>query len=116
MTAFNFFVVAEPCINCKYTHCVAVCPVDCFYEGENFVVIDPEGCINCGLCEPECPSEAIFDVHLLPDEWHEYIELNRRLAQTWPQITQIKPEMQGAGEWSYTEGKRHLLSEKPVED
>ena len=52
-------VVAEPCINCKYTDCVAVCPVDCFHEGVNFLVIDPETCIDCGLCAPECPTSAI---------------------------------------------------------
>ena len=53
------FVVTEACIKCKYTDCVEVCPVDCFYEGENMLVIDPDQCIDCGVCEPECPIDAI---------------------------------------------------------
>ena len=81
------FVVAEPCINCKYTDCVAVCPVDCFYEGENFLVINPDECIDCALCEPECPVDAIFAEDEVPDNQHEFIALNAELAKNWPNIT-----------------------------
>ena len=70
------FVVAEPCIKCKYTDCVEVCPVDCFHEGENFLVIDPEECIDCGACVPECPVDAIFADTDVPDEEEEWIDRN----------------------------------------
>src|SRR5207237_8124851 len=70
------FVVAEPCIACKYTDCVAVCPVDCFYEGANFLVIHPDECIDCGACEPVCPTKAIFPEDDLTDKWKEYPALN----------------------------------------
>ena len=74
------FVVAEPCINCKYTDCVAVCPVECFREGNNFLVIDPDVCIDCGACVPECPTEAIFDQDELPEKWSHFLELNAELS------------------------------------
>ena len=70
------YVVTENCIECKFTDCVEVCPVDCFYEGENTLVIHPDECIDCGACEPECPVEAIFDEDDLPEEWKEYVEIN----------------------------------------
>ena len=66
------YVVAEPCIKCKYTDCVEVCPVNCFYEGENFLVIHPDECIDCGACEPVCPTKAIYPETELPGEWKEY--------------------------------------------
>ena len=74
------FVVTEPCIQCKFTDCVAACPVDCFRDGPNFLVIDPDECIDCGACVPECPVEAIFDAESVPEEWAEYIEINKKLA------------------------------------
>ena len=70
------YVVAEPCIKCKYTDCVEVCPVNCFYEGANFLVIHPDECIDCGACEPVCPTKAIFPESDLPEKWAEYKALN----------------------------------------
>ena len=78
------FVVTENCIKCKYTDCVEVCPVDCFHEGPNFLVIDPEECIDCTLCEPECPAEAIFAEDDLPEGQEQFLELNAELAAGWP--------------------------------
>lgn len=79
------FVVTEGCIKCKYTDCVEVCPVDCFYEGENMLVINPDECIDCGVCEPECPAEAILpDTSDFAQPW---IQLNRDLAAKWPNLT-----------------------------
>ena len=78
------FVVTDACLKCKYTDCVVVCPVDCFYEGENMLVINPDECIDCGVCEPECPAEAIFPEN---DQLVEWIEFNRKYAAEWPNIT-----------------------------
>lgn len=75
------FVVGDNCINCKHTDCVEVCPVDCFYEGPNFLVIHPDECIDCALCEPECPVDAIFSEDELPDDQQAYLEINAELAQ-----------------------------------
>ena len=72
------YIVIENCIKCKYQDCIEVCPVDCFYEGENMLVIHPDECIDCGACEPECPVEAIFAEEDLPEEWHPYIEINAK--------------------------------------
>ena len=71
------FVVGENCIKCKYTDCVEVCPVDCFYAGPNFLVIHPDECIDCGACEPECPVQAIFPDTYVPPEWTNYVEKNK---------------------------------------
>ena len=81
------FVVTDECIKCKYTDCVEVCPVDCFYEGENMLVISPDECIDCGVCEPECPIEAIKPES---EELLEWVEINRKYALEWPNITQKK--------------------------
>jgi len=107
------FVVAEPCINCKYTDCVAVCPVDCFYEGENFLVINPDECIDCGACVPECPVEAIFDENELPEKWADYKELNAKLCGEWPGISDQHEPLPDADDWKGKEGKRDKLSMKP---
>jgi ferredoxin len=107
------FVVAEPCIKCKYTDCVDVCPVDCFHEGKNFLVIDPDECIDCGACEPECPTSAIFAEDDLPEKWSEYIELNARLTQEWPVINQKIDALAEADEFKDVESKRELLDESP---
>jgi len=107
------YVVAEPCINCKFTDCVAVCPVDCFYEGENFLVISPDECIDCGACEPECPVNAIFEEDELPEKWSAYVELNERLAGEWPNITDQKEPMETSDQFRDVEEKKDLLSENP---
>src|SRR5574338_479574 len=83
-------VVTDNCINCKYTDCVEVCPVDCFHEGPNFLVIDPDECIDCTLCEPECPAEAIFSEEDLPAGQEGFKGLNAELAKKWPVITEKK--------------------------
>ena len=93
------FVVSEPCIKCKYTDCVEVCPVDCFHEGPNFLVIDPDECIDCALCEPECPIAAIYDQDDLPEDQKHFIQLNAELAAQWPVIDSIKPAPDDADEW-----------------
>ena len=106
-------VVAEPCVKCKYTDCVDVCPVDCFREGANFLVIDPDICIDCGLCVPECPTQAIYAEEDLPDKWSEYVEINARLSQEWPEITEKKDPLPEADEWKDKEDKRDQLDESP---
>ena len=78
------FVVTEQCIKCKYTDCVEVCPVDCFHEGPNMLVIDPDECIDCTLCEPECPVEAILSEDDLTEEQRPFLELNEELSRVWP--------------------------------
>ena len=80
------YVVAEACINCKHTDCVEVCPVDCFYEGPNFLVIHPDECIDCNACVPVCPVEAIFADDELPEKWTHYTEWNAHLAEQWQQL------------------------------
>lgn len=103
------FVVADNCILCKHTDCVEVCPVDCFYEGPNFLVINPDECIDCGLCEPECPVDAIFEEHDLPDDQRHYIKLNADLSQEWPNITKKKEALPDAEKWNGVPDKlKHL--------
>jgi len=99
-------VVAEPCFDCKYTDCVVVCPVDCFYEGQNFLVIHPDECIDCGACEPACPTKAIFPEESLPEKWKEYTALNAELCKKWPNITEKKDALPDADQFKDTEGKR----------
>ena len=103
------FIVTESCIKCKHTDCVEVCPVDCFYEGENFLVIQPDECIDCGLCEPECPVDAIFPEDEVPPGQEEFIDLNARLSEDWPNITVRKDPLPDAEEWAQVKEKRHLL-------
>ena len=126
------YVVGEACIKCKYTDCVAVCPVDCFYEGENSLVINPDECIHCGACEPECPTNAIYDEDDLPEKWKAFKDLNslflwrqgpgrdqpcrasrRRVLKVlddgsfkvWPNINAQKAAMEGADAEAKREGK-----------
>ena len=84
------FVVGEDCIKCKHTDCVEVCPVDCFYEGPNFLVIHPDECIDCALCEPECPVDAIFSEDELPADQENFLALNTELAEVWPTLPNAK--------------------------
>jgi len=107
------YVVTEPCIKCKFTDCVAVCPVDCFYEGENMLVINPDECIDCGACEPECPVNAIYEEDDVPSEYKEYVKLNERLAGGWPNITKQKSPLSTSEEFRNVKAKRNLLSENP---
>ena len=83
------YVVAEPCIKCKYTDCVEVCPVDCFYEGPNFLVIHPDECIDCGACEPECPVEAIFPEDALPEKWEPFVKINYAYRDGFDVVNQL---------------------------
>ncbi len=103
------FVVTENCIKCKYTDCVEVCPVDCFHEGPNFLVIDPDECIDCTLCEPECPIEAIKSEDDLTKDEMQYLELNAELSRDWPVINESKDPLPDADEWKDKEGKLDLL-------
>src|SRR5215471_7547114 len=103
------FVVSENCIKCKLTDCVEVCPVDCFYEGPNMLVIHPDECIDCALCEPECPVNAIFSEDELPEDQQEFLELNRELAEIWPNITEKKDAPADHEEWDGKPNKRELL-------
>jgi ferredoxin len=103
------YVVTENCVKCKYTDCVEVCPVDCFHEGPNFLVIDPEECIDCTLCEPECPAEAIFSEDDLPAGQEQFLELNADLAKHWPVITEKKDAPPDADEWLNKPGKLKYL-------
>jgi ferredoxin len=105
------FVITDSCIRCKYTDCVEVCPVDCFHEGPNSLVIDPEECIDCALCEPECPVEAIFSEEELPADQTNALALNARLSQKWPVITVKKDPLPEAEQWKDVANKSQHLEE-----
>ncbi len=131
------YIVADPCVKCKYTDCVTVCPVDCFYEGANSLVINPDECIDCGACEPECPTTAIFEEGDLPEKWNAYIELNAVLSgaktkddadsagwpqkltehslAVWPNITEQKEPLEGADEAATQEDKLGDFDPSPGE-
>lgn len=105
------YVVTEACIKCKFTDCVEVCPVDCFYEGANMLIIHPDECIDCGVCEPECPAEAI-----LPDtegDAEKWVDLARAHLDTWPVITAKKDPLPDADDWNGKEGKLEFLDTAP---
>lgn len=103
------YVVADACVKCKFTDCVDVCPVDCFHEGPNFLVIDPEECIDCTLCVAECPVEAIYAEDDVPEDQREYIALNAELARIWPIIYERKDPLPDADDWSGVKNKRAHL-------
>ena len=103
------YVVTESCIKCKYTDCVDVCPVDCFREGPNMLVIDPDECIDCTLCVPECPVEAIFAEDDVPDAQKEFTARNAELSKVWKPIIERKPAPSDADEWAKVKEKKHLL-------
>ena len=103
------FIVTESCIKCKYTDCVEVCPVDCFHEGPNMLVIDPDECIDCTLCEPECPVDAIMSEDDVPDNQQEFIQLNAELSREWPVLSEMKDAPADADEWKEVKAKlQHL--------
>jgi ferredoxin len=133
------YVVADPCVKCKYTDCVSVCPVDAFHEGANSLVINPDTCIDCGACEPECPTSAIFEEGDLPDKWAVYAGINAVFSgaksvdeadtddwpsalvdaasgggfTAWPNITEQKDPMPNADDFAQAEGKLADLDPKP---
>ena len=134
------YIVAEPCVKCKYTDCVEVCPVACFYEGENALAIHPEECIDCGACESECPTTAIFEQDDLPEKWTAWIDINAVVTGVktadevdtsewpdslkeafsagvtdWPKIEKKKDALPGADDFAKEEGKLKDLSFKPGE-
>ncbi|HLY57144.1 MAG TPA: ferredoxin FdxA [Stellaceae bacterium] len=106
------YVVTEGCIRCKYQDCVEVCPVDCFYAGESMLVIHPDECIDCGVCEPECPADAI--VPKGEERAAKWILINRRLAERWPNITRRGDVPADADYWKEMKDKTALLSESPA--
>ena len=111
-------VVTEACINCKHTDCVIVCPVDCFYEGPNFLTINPDECIDCGVCEPECPADAIVPDHdLKGDEHDKWFKINAKYSDLWPVVTQVhddKPSAEQAEKVNGIPNKYEtMFSEKP---
>jgi len=101
------YVVTEKCIKCKYTDCVEVCPVDCFYEGENMLVINPEECIDCGVCAAECPAEAIVSDTTADGE--KFANLNKELSEEWPVITEQKKALDNADKYKDEENKLKYL-------
>jgi len=102
-------VVTEPCIKCRYTDCVDVCPVDCFREGPNFLVIDPDECIDCAVCIPECPVNAIYAEEDVPEDQRSFTALNAELAKTWPAITDTKGALPEAEQYKDVKAKLPLL-------
>ncbi len=103
------FVVVESCIKCKLMDCVEVCPVDCFHEGPNMLVIDPDECIDCTLCEPECPVDAIMSDDDVSEDEQKFLKLNEELSQTWPVITEAGKPPEDADEWREVKGKLQYL-------
>ena len=107
------YLVNEDCIKCKHMDCVEVCPVDCFYEGENMLVIHPDECIDCGVCEPECPVEAIIPDTM--DDSGEWLILNEKYCNTWPNITRMRDEDVPADvkDWECVKGKMEYFTDAP---
>lgn len=108
------YVVTDNCIQCKYTDCVDVCPVDCFYEGPNFLVIHPTECIDCDACVEACPANAIFNEDDLPADKIKFVQLNEELSHVWPQITDQQDPLPDAAKWDGVKGKlEHLIKSNP---
>jgi ferredoxin len=109
------YVVTEGCIQCRYTDCVEVCPTDCFRQGPNFLVIDPDECIDCGVCAPECPADAIVSAEEVPQDQRTFIELNASLAKQWPTITTRQAPLPDAQDWKEVRSKlQHLVTEAVI--
>lgn len=107
-------LVTDSCINCKYTDCVVVCPVDCFYEGPNFLAINPDECIDCGVCIPECPAKAIVTEDDIkdPNERKKWYDINEELSAKWPNITKRKDPLPSADEWQNNTNKLIYLQKE----
>lgn len=103
------YVVTENCIKCKYTDCVEACPADCFHEGPNFLVINPDECVDCDVCVPECPVNAIYAEEDVPEDQLKFIQLNKELAEKWPVIDEKKPAPEDADQWVDKQDKLQLL-------
>lgn len=101
--------MTENCIKCRYTDCVDVCPVDCFVQGPNFLAINPDECIDCAVCVPECPANAIYADVDLPDDQKEFLTINAELSKIWPSITKKVSPLPDAEEWKDRPNKRNLL-------
>ena len=102
-------VVTEACIKCKYTDCVDVCPVDCFYEGPNFLVINPDECIDCAVCIPECPVSAIYAEEDVPEDQRDFLQINVDYSKLWKVITKRKQSLPDSDHWGTVTQKLHLL-------
>jgi len=105
------FIVTEKCIKCKYTDCVEICPVECFHEGPNMLVIDPDECIDCALCEPECPINAIQSEYDITHDNKKFIDINKKLSKKWPLINVSKKALHSADEWKDKKNKIDFLLE-----
>jgi ferredoxin len=105
------FVVTESCIQCKYTDCVAVCPMACFFEGANFLVINPDECIDCSMCVPECPVNAIVAEHEIPDDQIHFVKLNKELSRdpAWKRITRTTSPLRDHEKWAGVKDKAGWL-------
>jgi ferredoxin len=108
------YVVTDNCIKCKYTDCVEVCPVDCFYEGPDMLVINPDECIDCAVCEPECPAEAIVVDTDMTEEQKPFLDLNIELAAIWKVIIERRDPLPDAEKWDGVEGKLKHLDRSPM--
>lgn len=108
------FVVTDACINCKFTDCVEVCPVDCFHEGPNYLVINPDECIDCALCEPECPAQAIISEDELKEDQQHFKVINKKYATKWPVITHQKATPFDTDRWLKEQNKIDHLEDYPL--
>jgi ferredoxin len=108
------YVVTESCIRCRYTDCVEVCPTDCFRQGPNFLVIDPDECIDCGVCAPECPVDAIVSAEDIAEDQRAFVELNASLARQWPSIDTRQAPLPDAEDWKEVSAKLRYLQKEHV--
>jgi ferredoxin len=110
------YLVIDNCVKCKHTTCVSVCPVDCFYEGPDMLVINPEECIDCGVCVPECPADAIVQDSDLIDELEieRWTEINRKHSEEWPNITEEKAPNPEFNIWDGVKNKYEMFIEKSI--